>query len=756
MHRSAVKLQKAFRGYKTRRQVMYVQVKELQRMLKDLDRKQRGFSSCFHMVTFLVVYFIVIALQRDLFFAESVQAGLIPLFDGYEEVETVDEAFGYIHTLAYNLYDGNQEESTCNTCTAFKYSFGQEIFDTCEYYCADRMDSADCAFCSSYFLGCFGNSSCDSFEPTLNSSVSKPELSSSFNSSICKDNFSNKVGLTATVAGTIIGQNVSISGRGWLGSNRIFGFPLLTFNLYEDEEVCYDPFNAGIGEFYGKCKKKTTRRSTIWLNETWTDPEYFSLIPPSWLGVVYDSRIGAYTNILELGLMNAGLFYTQCVISMFEETQLFETGTQSLGVIIPTYNGQDTGIFTLTEITFEFTKGGKGNSKLSLQSFPVRNMYSTTRDYIRLALEIYLLVNICYNLILLKHDQWRRFKRVRTLAKSYVCPEAAKQVTKKDPNQEHFIWALIKIILQLSNTMQIINWVWLNFYSISASYLRLPASMDVDGFSTVSIITDTVTNSFHDLVHFLVIFLFIHFLFSSIMWIMVGSMLQNYSCLQSSFETLLLATFGSFNFSELSDVSWLAPVVFFLFEFLVTLLLFNILLSIVLSGYEAAKECAKNLEEPFLESTYDYIGRMILLAKSHCQLKWDACWQLKGAAKIKKEKMTKDQQNRILPVSSTNGHLNDEEKRGNTSSTTPNKAAFRGSNGMSRGITSWNVKLVKKYVVMEELLSNLGYPRVNQDSPGVTLLEYSVAKEILLQSPCLQSTALRYLKNRKTLVRYKR
>mmetsp|Transcript_22574 Transcript_22574/g.29562 ORF Transcript_22574/g.29562 Transcript_22574/m.29562 type:complete len:800 (+) Transcript_22574:336-2735(+) len=745
---AAITLQKAYRGYSTRREVMFVPVHEVKKMIKDLERKHKGFQSCFHMVFFLVVYFVVIVQQRNLMFSSSVKMSLMAVTEGYDEVTTIAGSFQYLRQLAYELYDGNQEESHCNTCEYFsQLTQRANDFDTvalCEP-CAMNWTMEGCEDCL-IFAPCYGEP-CDSFQATLNSSITKD--GNIVDASMCADvDYMWNIGLTKFMRNMWVNESVGLEGRGWLANkNRVFGGPVFTFNLYENT-TCEDPLDSGLGSWYHYCASDELVKF-INIADTPAMEPYGAFLYHDALD--YDEDMQSFVWLIDIGLFNAGLNYMMCVFHALEATGLFATQTESLGLVLPVYNGQQEGMFTLIRINFKVDHGGKVTASRFIKSFPIREMYSS-RDRSRVALEVILVICMILNLI----DIGKQiFHRIKTAKQVLVQMKDASSLKSGD-STDSIVWLIAQICLQVSIMAQIV--VWLNLVDLMKSYsLALPSDLGMAGLKTiielvtqltqhslildtydnlavstavfsvflvfkalkfhkqVSLITDTLTKAMTDLIHFLVIFLFVHFLFSAIMWIMVGSQLEDYKTLSSSLSHMLLVTFGSFDFEALANANDVAPYVFFFFEFLVTLLLFNILLSIMIDAYEGAKSAAASHEEPLLESLFHYCGRNFCFCRNGLQRIFRLCMSCK------------------------------------------NERTFPGAADSSGG------HLVSKYSEVKDIIKDgFNYSRrfhgssmSNSKLPSQDLVHLKVAKEALVRSPCLNITAIRYLRRRKAIVKYK-
>lgn len=106
----------------------------------------------------------------------------------------------------------------------------------------------------------------------------------------------------------------------------------------------------------------------------------------------------------------------------------------------------------------------------------------------------------------------------------------------------------------------------------------------------LAVVTNTITRSFKDLVHFLVVFVVVVFAYSVAAMFLFGHRLLQFSELGTSLNTCFLVVIGDFDFSEMAaEHPFTATLWFWTFIILVSLIMLNMLLAIIMDIYTEVK-----------------------------------------------------------------------------------------------------------------------------------------------------------------------
>jgi hypothetical protein len=106
----------------------------------------------------------------------------------------------------------------------------------------------------------------------------------------------------------------------------------------------------------------------------------------------------------------------------------------------------------------------------------------------------------------------------------------------------------------------------------------------------LAVVTNTITRSFVDLVHFIVVFVVVVFAYSVAAMFLFGHRLLQFSELGTAFNSCALVVIGDFDFSEMAaEHPFTATLWFWTFTILVSLIMLNMLLAIIMDIYTEVK-----------------------------------------------------------------------------------------------------------------------------------------------------------------------
>nr|XP_040566802.1 polycystic kidney disease 2-like 2 protein [Lepeophtheirus salmonis] len=104
-----------------------------------------------------------------------------------------------------------------------------------------------------------------------------------------------------------------------------------------------------------------------------------------------------------------------------------------------------------------------------------------------------------------------------------------------------------------------------------------------------SVITMTLNRCWEDLKGFFVVFFFAFFAFVHFFYIILHSEIFDFHTLINAFETCFTMLLNKFKFGTLNQTSMTAAVMFFVFSFTCTWVLINVLITIIIEGFEQVK-----------------------------------------------------------------------------------------------------------------------------------------------------------------------
>ncbi|QQP40055.1 Uncharacterized protein FKW44_013971, partial [Caligus rogercresseyi] len=101
-----------------------------------------------------------------------------------------------------------------------------------------------------------------------------------------------------------------------------------------------------------------------------------------------------------------------------------------------------------------------------------------------------------------------------------------------------------------------------------------------------SVITMTLNRCWEDLSGFFVVFFFMFFAFVHLFYIILSSEMFDFHTLILAFETCFTMLLNKFKFGTLDQTSITAAIMFFLFSFSCTWVLINVLITIIIEGFD--------------------------------------------------------------------------------------------------------------------------------------------------------------------------
>jgi len=626
---AAVIIQKAYRGFQTRAEFLYIPEYELRQMIRDLDAKEKGMFHCGYYVLFLFLYFAIIVIQRDMTLSHSIESALRDVTSNYASPTSVSDVFSYMQELVMGIYNGDELESPCNACPLMNdSSLGYVPVRYPELWeCDPHQPNYTYVEKCELYAPCF-SPQCSWFSPYSNSSVT---YDGTIDLTVCGTEIGEYLmdsGITFNMYNKWNNASSRIGDHGWVGNkNKLLGGVALIFSL-RAEETCSELSGEDMHDYFPTCYSNSETLDDL-IDTSHLDPHF--MIDED---IEFYPEADGYVVLFDSGLFNYGPKFTLCSIQEIKDADILGQNTDWMEIVFYTYNGEDDGLYSLAKLKYSFEKGGKVQSEQKIRAFPLRNMYQpmeSTLDLDRMILEIIFAICVFCNLVFVIKDIWKDYVGKKT---------------------HRVMWNLVRLTSCLLFISQIIIWirmvVWMDNFALThvevlnakvidhilANVGEMLSFMELDDvynsftvlngmfallvvFYTfkfhyqLSIVTDTLFHSLRHLLHFLVIFFVILILFSAIHWVLFGSADDNFKNLQDSLASLALVTFGAFDYYSMKAISNpLGPIVFFGYQMIITLLMLNILLSIVLNAYEVAKSLADEDQETIIETTINFIGRI--------------------------------------------------------------------------------------------------------------------------------------------------
>ena len=114
-----------------------------------------------------------------------------------------------------------------------------------------------------------------------------------------------------------------------------------------------------------------------------------------------------------------------------------------------------------------------------------------------------------------------------------------------------------------------------------------------------------MAQSYNDLLHFFILFVIIVFLFAYLGHTLLGGKIYGYSTMFKSAQSLLKFAFGETEFTDIFAADPIfGPIFYWAFQFIVTIMLMNVLLAIVVEGFMQVSENTHEHAESIFSTIY--------------------------------------------------------------------------------------------------------------------------------------------------------
>lgn len=157
-----------------------------------------------------------------------------------------------------------------------------------------------------------------------------------------------------------------------------------------------------------------------------------------------------------------------------------------------------------------------------------------------------------------------------------------------------------------------------NTYSLYTLLIMLRFLKAFEAQPKLAVVTQTLARCFVDLVHFLIVLLVQLVAFVAASMSLYGHRLVQFSDFSSAFLVCAQIVVGNFDYDELADeYPWTTAAWFICFIFLMTLIMFNMLLAIIMDVYGAAKHAASfsdTIWEQVRKMLHDFVNQRVVVS----------------------------------------------------------------------------------------------------------------------------------------------
>ncbi|CAD7929167.1 unnamed protein product [Amoebophrya sp. A25] len=169
------------------------------------------------------------------------------------------------------------------------------------------------------------------------------------------------------------------------------------------------------------------------------------------------------------------------------------------------------------------------------------------------------------------------------------------------------------------------QWIQYNLLFWYTLILMLRFFKQFQGQPRLALLSLTLYNSMHDMVHYLIVFFTVFFNYALGGHALFGALLEEWSTMSKSINTSFLAILGEFDFNQMFELSPItATLWFWSFMILMTFILLNLLIAMIFDQYHQIK---RNMGESkgVAAQTLEFIG----------ELNWNIDWLLQRRKYLK-------------------------------------------------------------------------------------------------------------------------
>ncbi len=320
----------------------------------------------------------------------------------------------------------------------------------------------------------------------------------------------------------------------------------------------------------------------------------------------YNESEGGFSTTLDLGWNNVDITVTKCKWEYLKSVEWIDRGTKSVYAILINENLNGNGRLGFFKVKFIFKRGGALISSAVIES---GQLFQHEALPAPLALScISVLVALAF-LFRICHIQAKRYKRGKKQWGWFLW-EALCPVFMLLTNGFYFFLVAENYDFtpfnnsSIDNTHGLLNALTLVeqhihhdavFRIVNAVFLIVLVSQTlyrIDFHPELSLVSTTLSTAFGDLVMFFLVFFFIVFLYGLIGMLLFGGESRAFSTFLNSCGSLMFASLGEFSFltdtlvsDNIEDNRFASVLFMWSFVFLSTILMLNILLSIVVESF---------------------------------------------------------------------------------------------------------------------------------------------------------------------------
>jgi len=343
---------------------------------------------------------------------------------------------------------------------------------------------------------------------------------------------------------------------------------------------------------------------------------------------IFDSQLGGFFDVVDLGILNLNKEYSKCYMDfLFNKVLWVDRATKSMCFQLMVHNSNGIGRYGYFNLCFDIVLGGDIQPRLDIQS---AQLLKKSNQTVPIVLTILYMVCICANLIFLAYSTyralWRKHKGVRISQSKNVnwfallfdltvlAMHLATTITyfryvaqsdsfrpygdTGDESSSLDLDQLVEGVVNLKGVIENLQQLRL-FYAILLILMAARTIMFLDFHPDTAIVSKTISNASSELLSFAFVYIIVVVSYSFIGLLMLGPRSSNFETFQTSLSTLLFVSMGEFGdvmpilFDEVQSAQMVAQLFFWSYVFLTSLILFNILLSIVVDSFVTFQDLKK-------------------------------------------------------------------------------------------------------------------------------------------------------------------
>lgn len=331
----------------------------------------------------------------------------------------------------------------------------------------------------------------------------------------------------------------------------------------------------------------------------------------------FDKSRSAFHASYDMGVYALPLKTQLCRMSAHQQLPWIDHKAKALSFNVILYNG-NLDLYTKVQVYFQIALGGNMEKRLNIDSIKIRNNYSTSKDYLRLVLELIFVAGVAFffyvAVVQARKDGWDAyladggwvnflgtgFYVINILIWIIICVQNSKFRAPDAPTLTQSTTE-IRMLESQFDSLVFLNTAYSlsNQASIFLNMIRVIIFFQFH--DRLSIVTKTLGACAADLGHFLILFITLLVLFTYMGFKVLGHQVRDFRTMGWSLQTLCAMALGELDYDSIYVVAPVTGTIFFWTYLLVmTLLLMNVFLAIIVEGFiDAKKRVMNNCESIF-------------------------------------------------------------------------------------------------------------------------------------------------------------